>query len=255
MATRKMKIALLDQARDQFCGMGTRTVKLRLNKLVKAGDKIAAALRMALELEDKNITAKKYHGGSIGGYTYDQINYLRKQELIESLVRQCRDLGWSFGIHKQDSGSTTHIIYFDIPNAGQISYHYTPPEAHDLPEYAGQWDGNDNSGLVKLEQAIAQLIGGAGMMERAADRIVQVASDVEQKRFDAYNRLSLAETLICDDWDRFVTAHRRWQPNSPEYLAFEAEAAKKIAHLNIPVLRVVNALESIRYRLADEFYK
>ena len=70
---RRRKVQELIKARSQFAGIGTRKAKLALNKLAKT-DAYAEALRVALEIEDANLTAKRYFGGDCGGYTYAQIN-------------------------------------------------------------------------------------------------------------------------------------------------------------------------------------
>ena len=49
----------LYNSRNQMCGIGTRKVKLFLNKKMKEGDRNAMILRTALEAEDANINAKK----------------------------------------------------------------------------------------------------------------------------------------------------------------------------------------------------
>src|ERR1700722_11544762 len=52
---RRTAVALLVSARETFCGIGTRQAKLKLNKLAKTSI-YAKALRVALEIEDKNLT-------------------------------------------------------------------------------------------------------------------------------------------------------------------------------------------------------
>jgi hypothetical protein len=150
----RQKINNLIQARTQFAGIGTRKAKLTLNKLAK-NDPYARALRTALEIEDANLTAKRYFGGDCGGYTYAEIHYLRKSENIEALIEISKSHGWTFGV-KPSEVYTTHIIYFDIPGVGQLSWHYSPQKP--LPAYSGQWDGMEGSTLPKLEAAISALL-------------------------------------------------------------------------------------------------
>jgi hypothetical protein len=119
----KPKITALVQARTHFAGVGTRKAKLALNKLAKT-DPYARALRIALEIEDANLTAKRYFGGDIGGYSYAEINYLKKCENIEALIDIAKSEGWVYGVQPSDVANTTHIIYFDIPSVGQLSWHY-----------------------------------------------------------------------------------------------------------------------------------
>jgi hypothetical protein len=152
---RRRKVKDLIDARTQFAGIGTRKAKMRLNKLAKS-DVYARALRMALEIEDANLTAKRYFGGDCGGYTYAQINYFKKAEHIELLIGIAKAEGWSYGVHPSDVLDTTHIIYFEIPGVGQVSWHYSPKEL--LPVYAGKWDGLARSTLPKLEAATSALL-------------------------------------------------------------------------------------------------
>jgi hypothetical protein len=144
------------QTRAEFAGVGTRVAKIRLNKLAKT-DPYARALRTALEIEDVNLTAKKYHGGSIGGLSYDQLNYAKKAEGIDTLVGFARAKGWTWGV-QETVGQTTHIIYFEFPGVGQISWHYSPEVPGTLPTYPGAWDHQVNSTLRKLETAIHKVI-------------------------------------------------------------------------------------------------
>jgi len=85
-------VTLLATARRHFCGIGTRRTKFALNKLSRTST-FAKALRLALEIEDQNLTAKTYHGGDIGGYTYDQISDIRKHAWHHGIGRGLRSAG------------------------------------------------------------------------------------------------------------------------------------------------------------------
>jgi hypothetical protein len=155
---RQHQVNALVQARADFAGIGTRKTKLALNKLGKT-DPYAYALRVALEIEDVNLTAARYFGGNCGGYTYAEIAYMKKGEKIETLIGICESQGWVFGVLPSDVSQTTHIIYFDIPGVGQLSWHYSPERM--LPVYSGKWDGKEGSTVPKLEVAVVRLFGGA----------------------------------------------------------------------------------------------
>jgi len=154
----KQQVNGLVKARAEFAGIGTRKAKLALNKLAKT-DEYARALRTALEIEDVNLTAKRYFGGDCGGYSYAEIAYMKKSENIETLIGICQSQGWVAGVQPFDTIQTTHIIYFDIPGVGQLSWHYSPKGP--LPDYLGQWDGQEGSALPKLEVAVSALLTGA----------------------------------------------------------------------------------------------
>jgi hypothetical protein len=163
----RVAATILNIARKQFCGIGTRRAKLALNKLAKTST-YAKALRTALEIEDKNLTAKKYHGGDIGGYTYDQIAYWGKHDGIMQLADICRLESWTYGIQESGVYGVTHVIYFELPGVEQISWHFLPPAGHDLPEYLGVWDQKTHSTLVKLERAIGPLVNPSLNQDRQA---------------------------------------------------------------------------------------
>lgn len=137
------RVRQLQSARDNACGIGTRLLKLRLNKLAKL-DPVALAVRLALEIEDANLSAKRYRGSK-----YQDRNYAKKEALILELITLFRHQEWLFGLQKSDGWATRHVIYFDIPKCEQISWHYTHRGA-ELPTYPHDWDGKVNSTLIKL---------------------------------------------------------------------------------------------------------
>ncbi|HYE76318.1 MAG TPA: hypothetical protein VEF04_23440, partial [Blastocatellia bacterium] len=65
------------------------------------------------------------------------------------LITLFKHQGWTFGVHKSDSYQTSHIIYFEIPDCAQISWHYTD-KSGSLPIYEKEWDGRLNSTFPKL---------------------------------------------------------------------------------------------------------
>lgn len=149
----------LEKSRGDFCGIGTRKIKLFLNKKIKEGDIIAKLYRMALEIEDKNITAKKimnkYHGY---GYEYADKVYAEKHKLIRELIGLCIDNDIIYGYQVCDDISTNAIIYFELPNMEQISFHdsMSKEEIEKWNIYLKEWDGKKNSTLRKIEKTILE---------------------------------------------------------------------------------------------------
>ena len=82
----------LTKRRKTFAGMGTNKAKRRLNKLAKSRDVVAKALRLALEIEDKNISAKKAYG------KYRDKTYEVKADFICELGTLFKKHGWIYGI-------------------------------------------------------------------------------------------------------------------------------------------------------------
>ena len=140
-------VELLYDKRINMCSMGTRRVKCFLNKQIKNGDKNAELLKLALEIEDANILAKEH-------WNYSTAFYNKKKRLIDQLVQKCKENNIVFGIQKSDVEIVNHIIYFELPNCEQISFHNTFDSVKNLPIYDKEWDGKRNSTLLKLENAI-----------------------------------------------------------------------------------------------------
>lgn len=141
---------MLADKRSSFCDMGTRKAKLRLNKLSKEGVPMAKILRMALEIEDLNITAKG------APYYYRHKIYSQKSSKICELADLCQENNLIYGIQRTCNYSTSYVIYFEIPDAGQISFH-TNTVLKDWPVYQGEWDGLRNSTMGKIEKAVLKL--------------------------------------------------------------------------------------------------
>lgn len=136
----------LEKARDNFCGVGTRKLKIRLNKIGEHCP-IARAFRLALEIEDCSTQGKKYRGSE---WSYKK--FREKSELIEKLCKICEREGWIYGKHKSNDWQTEHIVYFELPFCEQISFHTTL--SFEIPVYEKEWDGKRHSTLGKLERAI-----------------------------------------------------------------------------------------------------
>lgn len=144
-------IEKLEDKRVAFAGIGTNKAKRRLNKLALVSV-VAKAIRIALEIEDKNIVAKKYPGD------YRERAYKEKHELIIKLRDVFRQQNWKFGVQKDDCLSASHVVYFEIPGCEQISWHFTPDHPKDFPMYDGKWDKKENSTLDKLESVVIKFL-------------------------------------------------------------------------------------------------
>jgi hypothetical protein len=149
---RALLVESLVDKRTDFAGMGTRKAKLQLNRL-KDSNPVARALRLALEIEDANIQAKKYYG------KWRNRNYRKKEMLIGELCGVFKEQAWAgYGIQANKAAHPSHIVYFDIPGCEQISFHFSPKNPHQYPAYLGAWDQKPNSTLGKLEEATVALL-------------------------------------------------------------------------------------------------
>lgn len=144
---REELITDLQNKRSDFCGLTMRKIKLLLNKLSKTNN-LAKAYRLALEIEDNNISAKNSY------WKYEELIYYRKYKNILSLVEICKENNYLYGIQKSDVPAVSHIIYFELPNCEQISFHTDIKDPENFPEYNKKWGGKINSTLDKLEKAI-----------------------------------------------------------------------------------------------------
>lgn len=138
----------LSYLRYNALGIGTNKIKRRLNKLAKE-DILAKTLRLAMEIEDVNILAKKYYG------SYRNKYYEKKAVLINDLIDIFKKNEWIYGVHKSDGYETNSIIFFEIPNTEQISFHTNINRK--LPTYNKKWDGKRNSTYFKLIESIGEI--------------------------------------------------------------------------------------------------
>jgi hypothetical protein len=159
---RALLVESLVDKRTDFAGMGTRKAKLQLNRL-KDSNPVARALRLALEIEDANIQAKKYSG------KWRNRNYRKKEMLIGELCGVFKEQAWAgYGIQANKAAHPSHIVYFDIPGCEQISFHFSPAKPNRYPEYHGEWDGKEFSTLDKLDRAARELLSTKCGKEKAA---------------------------------------------------------------------------------------
>ena len=135
-----------------MCGIGTRKVKLMLNKKIKQGDFTAKIYRVALEIQDYNIKAKD------APFPYSDKMYAKKEDLIDKLIEIYNESKLSFGCSEDKGKRVSFIVYFDLPLGNQISFHSTIKR--DIPLYGKEWDGLVNSTLDKLEKEIKQYLNG-----------------------------------------------------------------------------------------------
>jgi hypothetical protein len=148
-------VSHLEDSRESFCGIGTRKIKLKLNKLIKDGNIDAKILRSLLELEDCNISAKKYVG------KYRTKYYDKKSALLKECIGLYNQNDLVCGFQKSDNYSCNYVIYFEYGNV-QLSWHSN--SNYNLKKYPTEWDGLENSTLYKLEKLINELLTSKGIL-------------------------------------------------------------------------------------------
>ena len=173
---------------EGLCGnIGTRRVKLFLNTKIKEGDKVANAYRLALEAEHKNIDAKNSYG------KYKDKIYEQKRLVIDELISLCLENDFVCGYQDSNVRDTNFIIYFELPDMRQISFHSDIPNElfSKMKEYEKDWDGEVNSTIAKIECAIEK---------RYHDELVQYNEKVEigaKKREEAKSDLAPLGRYVC----------------------------------------------------------
>jgi hypothetical protein len=138
-------ITQLNKLRHSALGIGTNKLKRRLNTLAKTNP-LAKAYRLALEAEDKSTQAKD----SFGKYK-DKI-YAEKSQALHQLVDVCLTNDYLIGKTSSDVRETRNILYVELPNCEQISYHCSLNA--NVPTYEKEWDGKINSTFEKLLNGI-----------------------------------------------------------------------------------------------------
>ena len=167
--------------KDDLChGVGQNKIKRFLNKKVKEGDKVAELYRVALELENNNINAKRYGYR----YKYRERYYRQKEELIAKLTQLCSEYVASggtldYGYVSESGHSTSDIVYFDLPAMEQISYHTNLSEKQrkSIPKYGKEWDHKEYSTMPKIENAIEATYGVELDEVYKKDRIKEAVND------------------------------------------------------------------------------
>lgn len=137
-------IEKLSDKRNTMNGIGTRKVKLFLNKKIKEGDIIAEIYRTALETEDNNIKAKDSY------FPYSDKLYGKKEECIDKLIALYQTTDFKYGFNDADLRENMYVVFFKLPLGSQISFHSTVKR--DIPSFDEEWDGKVNSTLDKIEK-------------------------------------------------------------------------------------------------------
>ena len=123
---------------------------------MKNGDIIAQSYRLALELQDTNIVAKRQYGG------YRDHTYEKKRNLLKELIGLCREQRWVYGYQSSSVIGVDSVIYFELPDMEQISFHTRMRElGGGIPHYPKPWNGKENYTLIAIEQAIMSRYGDA----------------------------------------------------------------------------------------------
>ena len=130
-------------------------VKAKAERM-KNGDIIAQSYRLVLELQDTNLVAKRQHGG------YRDQAYEKKRNLLKELIGLCREHGWVYGYQSSSVIGVDSVIYFELPDMEQISFHTRMRElGGGIPPYPKPWNGKENYTLIAIEQAIMSRYGDA----------------------------------------------------------------------------------------------
>ena len=129
--------------RENALGIGTRKMKIRLNKIAVQNIEAKIA-RMVLEIEDVSTQAKN------SSWKYKEKKYFQKQELIEELVEIYKQTDYDYGIQYEENYNTNAILYFELPNGSQVSFHTNWDEEIHVKKYEKKWDGLVNSTFKKV---------------------------------------------------------------------------------------------------------
>lgn len=72
--------------------------------------------------------------------------YAQRNELAVAFAKAALAAGWRAGRGLDPKGADGwgHVVYVDLPDGAQVSWHIAPSEAYlldEMPEYSGKWDG------------------------------------------------------------------------------------------------------------------
>lgn len=136
----------IDSSKDDLCGVGIRKTKIRLNHY-RATDDHANLLRLLLEIEHSNQSAKQYYGRASLNY------YHEKEKLLRSLVDICLQHRIKFGNATATKYKRIQNVFYVEIGDVQLSWFYKD-EIWGIPRYDGVWDELEDSTLGKIEYLI-----------------------------------------------------------------------------------------------------
>ena len=70
--------------------------------------------------------------------------YRERAALAVAFARLALSCGWRAGAHFTEDESQWSVLYVDLPNGEQVSWHIAPSDEDllaDLPTYTGEWNG------------------------------------------------------------------------------------------------------------------
>lgn len=124
-------------------GAATRGLYARLEEMAPRGLVAMNLLRTCKASE----RAKVYRGGGFRAMAYDKKDWAIG-ELCRALVAtEDLDVVWGWGFDAKAIGFE-HVLYVDIPGAGQVSFHTS--YRRDGPDYAGAWDGIKGAAALRI---------------------------------------------------------------------------------------------------------
>ena len=140
---------------DDYCGgYSLKNTKIGLFSIME-NDALAELYFLLLSAQHFNVLAKMHNGSMRTNH------YAKKYYFVTSALKLCMENQIKCGVTKNMSETCdiSHIVYFDVPEAGQISFHmnFIDEEASRYPEYTNEWDGLDNSTFDKLREGICKL--------------------------------------------------------------------------------------------------
>lgn len=146
---------LYDRKKYTFCGMGIQACKHLLNCLIKRGNTKAALYKALLDAECSYVYMFKYIACARSFATHYAENFYLK---VQNLLDVCLSCQIERGYTDSESFGMDSIVFMDIPEVGQVSYHtcLTSVTKKQMNIYNTEWDGNTDGIFIKLENAIMQ---------------------------------------------------------------------------------------------------
>lgn len=153
------KIEYLKSHQDAFIGAHTtRSIIRFLKRRSNSGEPFAMMYALALTAEVSNIKAKKFE--LEGKDNKKTAQYRIKHECLRQLCEEIRSWNilhedelilYGYGV---DYNIGLPVLYFNLPDTEQISFHDNIRHDMQVPRYPLDWDGYENTTLPKLRQGI-----------------------------------------------------------------------------------------------------
>lgn len=163
---------------------------------VEMGDRIDE-LERALEREKERVN----------------LAYRQRNNAAIAMVKMALMLGWPTGrgidSKVENDMEWRHVVYIDLPNGEQVSYHMAPDDVihlEGLPEYRGKWDGK-YTGTTTWHSMLPCQVDAASLMPLDDYAVSQLSPMALRRWLIEQSKLEADRDVSPGDRDRILLGY------------------------------------------------